>query len=68
MPLAPTMMSPPGCSFSLARAALTSPRITVVGPQSGLSRVVDTTSLGMFVISGACGGAAGPVNTPRNSS
>ena len=64
----PTVMSLPGCSFSLARVALTSPLITVVGPQSALPRVLEMTILGVFVISGACGGAAGPVNTPRNSS
>jgi len=42
--------------------------ITLVGPQPGLVKVVETTTFRVAVIIPACGGAAGPVNTPWNSS
>jgi len=66
--LAPTEMSWPGCCLSSVKAAVMWLLITLVGPQSGFASVVETTTFGVAVISPACGGAAGPVNTPRNSS
>ena len=47
---------------------MTSLLITAVDPQAGSSSVADTTTFGVLVIIGACGGAEGPVNTARNSS
>ncbi len=57
-----------GLLLSSVRAAVMSLLITVVGPQSGSFRVAEMTTLGVAVIIPACGGAAGPVNTLRNSS
>jgi len=56
--------------LSLVSSAATSRLISVAGPQSGWSRVVDTTSFGVPVIISACvmRAAAGPVNTEWNSS
>jgi hypothetical protein len=68
VPLAATAMVPPGCCFSLVSSAVTSLLITVVGPQPGSASVAEITTLGVLVIIAACGGAAGPVNTARNSS
>ena len=68
MVLAPTVMSWPGCCLSAVKAAVILLLITLVGPQSGLVRVVETTTFGVAVIIPACGGAAGPVNTAWNSS
>ena len=41
-----TWISPSYCSLSLATSPATSPRMIVVGPQSAVSSVVETTYLG----------------------
>jgi hypothetical protein len=49
----------PGCCLSFVSSAATSRLISVVGPQSGWSRVLDTTTFGALVIISACGMRAG---------
>jgi hypothetical protein len=59
VPLAPTLMSPPGCCLIPVSVLATFLLISLVGPRPGSFIVADTTIFGVLVIISACGGRSG---------
>jgi len=61
------MMSPSISTFSFATSVATSPVRTVVSPQSGSVRVLDTTYLGRLFNRSARAPVRGRQRDPKNS-